>query len=107
MITWKQLCQRVLTATATDIYTAPKLTRTAIHQVSAWNKGSSPVAVMVYVTPPNGIPNDDTAVWCQNIPAGSSAQIPQLIGHKLEPGFALWATGAGVTLTISGAEGVV
>jgi hypothetical protein len=106
MITWKQLCQSVLTGTAAAVYTAPTGTATAIHQASAWNPSGSVVALKLYIVPAAGAAADATTIWSANVPAGASVQIPQVIGHKLQAGQQLYASGAGVTLTASGAENV-
>lgn len=106
MITWKQLCQAVLTASAVSEYTAPTGTQTAIHQATAWNPTAGVVTVKLYIVPAAGSAADATTVWAQNVPAGASVQIPQIIGHKLQAGQQLYASGLGVTLTISGAENV-
>lgn len=106
MITWKQLCQGVLTGTAAAVYTAPGGTATAIHQASAWNPGASVVTLKLYIVPAAGSAADATTVWSANVPAGTSVQIPQIIGHKLQTGQQLYAVGLGVTLTVSGAENV-
>lgn len=106
MITWKQLCQAVLTGTAAIAYTAPTATATAIHQATAWNPTTSVVTLKLYIAPAAVSATDATAVWSINIPAASSVQIPQIIGHKLQAGMQLFASGAGATLTISGAENV-
>jgi hypothetical protein len=106
MINWKQLSQAVLTGSAAAQYTAPALTNAAIHQVSAWNPGASPVALKLYIVPAAGAAADATTVWSVNVPAGQPVQVPQMIGHKIPAGSALYASGNGVTLTVSGAENV-
>lgn len=106
MITWKQLCQAVLTGSATSVYTAPTATASAIHQATAWNPGASVVTLKLYIVPAAGSAADATTVWSTNVPAGSSVQVPQIIGHKLQSGQQLYASGNGVTLTVSGAENV-
>jgi hypothetical protein len=106
MITWKQFCQSVLTGTPAAVYTAPAGTAAAIHQVSIWNPTAGVVAVKFYTVPAAGSATDATTVWNVNVPAGASAQVPQMIGHKLQAGQQLYAAGAGVTLTVSGAENV-
>ena len=105
MITWKQLCQSVLAGTSA-VYAAPALTTTAIHQATAWNPSASAVAVKIFIVPAAGAAADATAVWLTSVPAGTSVQIPQIIGHKLQAGQQLYASGTGVTLTVSGAENV-
>lgn len=106
MITWKQLCQSVLTGTAAAVYAAPNGTATAIHQASAWNPTGGVVTLKLYIVPAAGAAADATTVWSTNVPAGASVQIPQIIGHKLQAGMQLYASGLGVTLTVSGAENV-
>lgn len=106
MITWKQLCQNVLTGSAAAVYTAPTGTATAIHQASAWNPSGGVVTLKLYIVPAAGAAADATTIWSTNVPAGASVQIPQVIGHKLQTGQQLYAVGAGLTLTVSGAENV-
>ncbi len=106
MITWKQLCQAVLTGTAAIVYTAPVGTSTAIHQASVWNPTSGVVALKIYIAPAAGSAADATTVWNVNVPATTSVPIPQIIGHKLQAGMEIFASGNGLTLTISGAESV-
>lgn len=106
MITWKQFCQSVLTGTAASTYAAPAATASAIHQASAWNPTGAVVVLKLYIVPAAGAAADATTVWLANVPAGQSIQVPQLIGHKLQAGQQIYASGAGVTLTISGAENV-
>jgi hypothetical protein len=106
MITWKQLCQTVLTASATSVYTADAATAAAIHQASAFNSTGSVAAVKVYIVPVSGAAADATTVTTVNVPAGLSRPLPDLIGHKLQAGMQIFAVGDGVTLTISGAENV-
>lgn len=106
MITWKQLCQAVVGASPAAVYTAPASTATAIHQASAWNPSGGAVQMRFYIVPNGGTAADATTLWAATIPATSSAQLPQMIGHKLQAGQSLYASGPGVTLTISGAENV-
>lgn len=106
MITWKQLCQSVLTGAAAAVYTAPAGTATAIHQATAWNPSGSVVTLKLYIVPAAGSAADATTVWSTNVPAGTSVQIPQVIGHKLQATEQLYAVGSGLTLTVSGAENV-
>lgn len=103
MINWKQLSQAVLAGAAASLYTAPAQTSAAIHQATAWNPTAGVITVKVFI---GATAADATTVWSMNVPAGQSVQIPQLIGHKLQAGQQLFASGAGVTLTVSGAENV-
>lgn len=103
MITWKQLAQAVLGASATSLYTVATQTMAAIHQATVWNPTAGVVTVKVFI---GASAADATTVWSINVPSGQSVQIPQLIGHKLQAGQQLFASGAGVTLTVSGAENV-
>lgn len=106
MITWKQICQSVLTGSPVAVYTAPALTTSAIHQATAWNPTGAAVAIKLYIVPALGTAADATTVWAVSIGSGQSVQIPQIIGHKLQPGQQLYGSGLGVTLTVSGAESV-
>jgi hypothetical protein len=103
MINWKQLAQAVLTGAATSLYTAPSQTIAAIHQVTAWNPTAGVVTLKVFIGSSGA---DATTVWSVNVPVGQSVQLPQLIGHKIPAGQQLFASGNGVTLTVSGAENV-
>lgn len=106
MITWKQLCQSVLTGSPAAVYTAPAGTATAVHQATAWNPTGSVVTLKLYIVPAAASAADATTVWSTNVPAGASVQIPQIIGHKLQAGQQLYASGTSLTLTVSGAENV-
>lgn len=106
MISWKQLCQAVLTGTAAMVYTAPTATAAAIHQASVWNPTAGVLTLKVYIVPAAGAAADATEVWQLNVPATTTLSIPQLIGHKLQTGMQIFASGNGMTLTISGAENV-
>jgi hypothetical protein len=64
------------------------------------------VTVKFYIVPVSGSETDATTVESIVAPAGQSIQVPNLINHKLVPGMMLWATGLGVTCTVSGAESV-
>lgn len=106
MITWKQLCQTVLTGTAASVYTAPAGTAAAIHQATAFNPTAGVVTVKVYAVQVAGSATDATTVDTVNVPAGQSVQLSRLLAHKVQTGMQLFASGNGVTLTVSGAENV-
>ena len=106
MITWKQFSQSVLTGSPTLLYTAPTSTYASIHAVSLWNPSGSPVTVKFYIVPSGGSETDATTVESITVPAGQPMPVPNLINHKLAPQMAIWAVGAGVTCTVSGAESV-
>lgn len=102
--TWKELGQAVLTGTPTAIYTAPTLTQAAVHHAQAWNPGASPVVVDVYLIPPAGSATDATHIDRVQVSAASPSPIFGLINAKLGPGYSIYASGAGVTLTVTGVE---
>lgn len=106
MITWKQLAQSVLGASAGLLYTAPTSTYATIQAANLWNPTGSPVAVKFYIVPVGGSETDATTVESITVPAGQSIQVPNLINHKITPQMMLWASGLGVTCTVSGAESV-
>jgi microcystin degradation protein MlrC len=103
-INWKQLAQAVLTGTATAIYTAPSNTQTAVHTAQVWNPTGSAVVVDVFSVPVAGSAVDGTHIDRVQVPAASASAVYGLINHKLSAGMQVFASGNGVTLTISGAE---
>lgn len=102
--TWKKLGQSVLTGTPAAVYTAPSLTQAAVHQAQAWNPSASPVVVDVFLVPSGGTAADATHVDRVQVSATSASPIYGLINAKIDPGAAIYATGAGVTLTLTGVE---
>lgn len=106
MITWKQFSQNVLGNTPAQQYLTPSSTFSVIHAVSLWNPTAAPVTVAFYIVPVNGAETDATTVESITVSAGKSLPVPNLINHKLVAGMSIWAVGAGVTCTISGAEEV-
>ncbi|MCW5141060.1 hypothetical protein [Burkholderia cenocepacia] len=104
MIRWKQLAQAALGVDAAPIYTAKPGTYAAVHAASASNPTDAPVTVEAWIAGADGgIARRVAAVV---VPAGETRPVADLINHKLEPDMTLSAAGAGVELTVSGAENV-
>lgn len=105
-ITWKVLGQAQLTGGNSAVYTAPASTRATVTAAQVWNPTSGNVTVDVYLLKVAGAAGDGTKIERIVLPAGTSRTVFGLINHKVEPGGSIVASGAGVTLTISGAESV-
>lgn len=104
MITWKQLCQTVLTATAANIYQPAGAAVASIHQATLWNPTAAAVVVKFYILPSAGTAGDGNTVFSVSVGATSAVDVPQLVNHKIPNGSSLFAVGSGVTLTVSGVE---
>lgn len=102
--TWKELGQAVLTGTAAAVYTAPTLTQGAVHHAQVWNPTGSPVNVDVYLVPPAGAATDATHIDRVQVSGASASPVFGLINAKLGPGYAIYASGLGTTLTMTGVE---
>lgn len=105
-ITWKTLSQTVLTASSVAVYAVPVNTQTAVHTAQLWNSTASPVVVDVFVSGAVGAGADATHIDRVLVPGLSSGTVFGLINHKLSSLQQIYALGAGVTLTVSGAESV-
>ena len=105
-ITWKVLGQQVLGAAAAAVYTAPTATSASVTAAQAWNPGAAAVVVDVFLAPPLGTAADATHIERVSVPAASAATLYGVINQKIIPGAAIYAIGAGVTMTVSGAESV-
>jgi hypothetical protein len=105
--TWKELVKGVaLTGTPASLYTAPAATYATVTAGSANNSTAAAIVLNVYLVP-NGQPQSNAyRILTKNIAAASTAQLPEIVNHKLEPGAQLYADGNGATITISGAENV-
>ncbi|MBC8642133.1 hypothetical protein IAG25_35600 [Caballeronia sp. EK] len=102
---YKEMVKGVtLTASAVSYYTAPDLTSASIHAASANNPGGSPVTINVYKVPSGTSAGSATRIASKTVPAGLTAQFPELVNHKLEPGTQIFADGNGCSLNISGIE---
>jgi hypothetical protein len=103
--TYKELVKAaVLAAAPASLYTAPALTSAAIHAASANNPTAAPVAISVYKVPSGGAAGATTKLAAKTVAAGMTAQFPELVNHKLEPGTQIFADGLGCSLNISGVE---
>jgi len=104
--TWKQLAQASLTGTPANIYQPSVNTSATITAATVWNPTGSPVTVDCYIAPNAGSAADATHVGRVVVPAAKTSPVYDLINHKLYNQEILFASGNGVTLTVSGAESV-
>lgn len=98
-----------LTGSAASIYTAPALTSAAIQAVSVSNPTAGAVSLKLHLVPVAGSATDGNLIATKSIPAAVAGvatvkPISEAVNHKLEPGMQLYASGNGMSITISGAE---
>ncbi|MDN7558222.1 hypothetical protein [Burkholderia orbicola] len=98
-----RLCQAVLTGAAAEVYgPVPTNAQVAIQAATAWNPTGSPVSVDVFIVPASGSAADPTHVGHVSAGAGRTGILVDLLNQTLQSGDALYAVGAGCTLTVSG-----
>ncbi|RQS88073.1 hypothetical protein [Burkholderia seminalis] len=102
-VNWKTLSQSVLGAAA-SVYAPAAGKQGAVHSANAWNPTAAPVTVNVFLVPNAGVADDTTRVHQVSVPAGKSLPLTEIINLKVVNPAALFASGVGVTLTITGAE---
>ncbi|VWD60969.1 hypothetical protein BLA18628_07210 [Burkholderia aenigmatica] len=103
-VNWKTLYQGVLTGTAAAAYSPGAALQGAAHSVNLWNPTASAVTVNFYLVPSGGTAADSTRIHRVSVAAGASMMVPEVINTKIANPSALYADGAGVTLTVTGAE---
>jgi hypothetical protein len=62
------------------------------------------VTLNVYKVPSGRAADGTTRIAAKNIAAGATAQFPELVNHKLEPGTQIYADGNGCSISVSGIE---
>lgn len=103
--TYKELVKGVtLTGAAASLYTAPAATSASIQAASANNPTAGALTLNVYKVPVGRSADATTRIAAKNILAGATAQFPELVNHKLEPGTQLYADGNGCSISVSGIE---
>jgi hypothetical protein len=103
--TYKELVKGAsLTGTAASLYAAPTATYAAIHAASANNPTGGVLTLNVYKVPSGRSADATTRIASKNIAAGVTAQFPELVNHKLEPGTQIFADGNGCSISVSGIE---
>ncbi|ASD80408.1 hypothetical protein CRM94_22980 [Burkholderia gladioli] len=98
-----------MTGAAAQVYgPMPGNTTGAIHAASAWNPAgaAAPVAVDVFLVPASGAAGDANHVARVMVAPGESETLIDLINQKIQAGMSIEASGAGVTLTVSGVTSV-
>ncbi|AOI92111.1 hypothetical protein [Burkholderia pseudomultivorans] len=103
-VNFKTLYQGVLTGTAAATYAPGTAIQGAAHTVNLWNPTAAAVTVNFYLVPSGGTANDTTRLHQLQVAAGKSVMVPEVINAKVVNPTALYADGAGVTLTITGTE---
>jgi hypothetical protein len=103
--TYKEMVKGAsLTGTSTALYTAPSSTFASVQAASANNPTAGVVTLNVYKVPSGRSADGTTRIASKNIAAGVTAQFPELVNHKLEPGTQIFADGNGCSISISGIE---
>ncbi|WP_242176577.1 hypothetical protein [Pseudomonas sp. MONT-RG-20F-20-E-7-02] len=93
-----------LTGTASSLYVAPPLTSAVIHAVSIFNPTASPITFDLYKVTAGLTAGSPTKISSRIVPPGAVVTSNEAINHKMEAGTQLAATGAGLTLNVSGVE---
>lgn len=103
-VNYKTLWQSVLTGTAAATYAPGAAIQGAVHTANLWNPTAAAVTVNFYLVPSGGTAGDTTRIHQVQVGAGKSIMVPEVINTKIVNPGVLYADGAGVTLTITGAE---
>lgn len=103
--TYKEMVKGAsLTGTSTVLYTAPSATSSSIQAASVNNPTAGVVTLNVYKVPSGRAADGTTRIASKNVAAGATAQFPELVNHKLEPGTQIYADGNGCAISVSGIE---
>jgi hypothetical protein len=102
--TFKELGAAVLTATPQAVYAPIANTQGAVHTASLWNPSGTPVVVDAFLVPPGGAATDATHVGRIQVPGAASVPFYDLVNMKLGPQSSIFASGLGVTMTLTGVE---
>ena len=103
-VNWKTLYQGVLTGAPAAVYAPSAALQGAIHAANVWNPTAAAVTMNLYIVPAGGSAGDATRVVQMSVPAGRYLPVVDIVNHKVANPSALYADGAGLTLTVSGAE---
>lgn len=90
-----------LTASAASVYTAPALTSATISAASVNNPTGGALSFELYL---GATASTATRIATKPVPAGKAIPVSEVIGHKVEAGMQLFASGNGLFLNISGSE---
>jgi hypothetical protein len=103
--TYKEMVKgATLTGAASSLYTAATATSASIQAASANNPTGGVVTLNVYKVPAGRSADATTRIASKNVGIGATAQFPELVNHKLEPGTQIYADGNGCSISISGIE---
>ena len=91
--------------TPASVLTSPALTQTEIGAVTAYNGSGAPVSLTIYRVTSGGTAGTGNVVAKRTLAQDESYSCPELIGHVLEPGDAIYASASSagaINLVISG-----
>lgn len=101
-VNWYVLSQSVIASGAAVAKYSPTAKRQGvIHSAHAWNPTAAAVTLNFYL---GASAVAATQIWQVSVPAGKAISIPELVNLKIPNPNMLFVDGAGVTLTITGAE---
>lgn len=101
-VNWYVLSQSVIASgSATAKYSPTTKRQGVIHSAHAWNPTAAAVTMNFYL---GASAVAGTQIWQVSVPAGKAILIPELANLKIPSPNVLFVDGAGVTLTITGAE---
>jgi hypothetical protein len=103
-VIWKTLSQNVLTDAPAAQYTPALAKQGAVHTANASNPTGEAVLLNVYLVPASSDADDSTRVHRVSVPAGQTVPVLEILSMKIVAGWALFADGDGVALTLTGAE---
>lgn len=104
-ITWKEMVNGVtLTGSAVAYYTTPALNAATIQAATAYNPTGGALVVNFYKVPAARAADATTLICTRSIPAGSTITLNETLNHKLQAATQIFASGAGLTLVVSGVE---
>lgn len=101
----RRLADATLTASADIHYTAPAATRTVVRAAVLCNTTAGAINASIWLPLQGEGANATTAVLSNvSVAAGASRVCAELVDQVIEPGGTLRASGAGLTLVVSGVE---
>lgn len=105
IITPTKLGQVAVTTSTSVLYTVPALTRTILKEISAVNTTAGALTLTVYLVPSAGSPSAANAFYnASSIAANSRLQYNGTQVLNAGDTIQVLASGAGITVTTSGAE---
>ena len=107
-VTIKALAEtQAIPAAATSLYAAPANTKAIIDKMTVANTTGGAINLTAYVVPSGGSVGTSTKlITARPLAAGASDLCPEIVGHILQPGDAIYVepSATGTTGRISGRE---